>query len=238
MIKKSDHDYALIWAKKIKAINELGGKCNKCGEIDLFVLTFHHCDSKEKDFNINNIRQIKYETMMHEINKCELLCANCHNEEHFSGDVTNTFRRDIKKHLLKYKNTNRCSICGYDKNNSSLSFHHREMEDKEFDIFLESWKYKGDCNVEILISKLKDELDKCDVLCINCHRKKHIRIEKFNEIKELIYKKVEKHTSRPDSYVDKIKEMLSFGKRQCEIVKELGCAKSTVCEVIKRYNLR
>ena len=39
-------------------------------------------------------------------------------------------------------------------------------------------------------SFIKSELDKCSVLCKNCHTEEHINIVKFNKYKDIIYDKV------------------------------------------------
>ena len=63
----------------------------------------------------------------------------------------------------------KCYICGYNKCNSALEFHHRDREKKDFGIANSGWSKSFD--------KIKPELDKCDLLCANCHREVH---EEFN----------------------------------------------------------
>lgn len=61
-----------------------GGKCEKCNYnkcID--ALEFHHLDPNEKDPNFKSIRYWGLEKAKIELNKCALLCSNCHREEHF-----------------------------------------------------------------------------------------------------------------------------------------------------------
>lgn len=70
---------------RIKSINYLGGKCIICGyEKCTAALQFHHRNPEEKKFNINNSTCNKaWKTIKEEIDKCDLLCANCHMELHF-----------------------------------------------------------------------------------------------------------------------------------------------------------
>jgi hypothetical protein len=57
--------------------------CNRCGNSDYRVLQFHHTN-KNKEFNISEkIGKMKLPSLMKEINKCEVLCANCHFIEHY-----------------------------------------------------------------------------------------------------------------------------------------------------------
>ncbi len=67
---------------KQKAVAHLGGKCYNCG-YDKYIgaLEFHHRDPKEKDFVVAGSGK-KWASIQEEIEKCILLCANCHREEH------------------------------------------------------------------------------------------------------------------------------------------------------------
>jgi len=71
---------------KIKnfAIDYKGGKCNRCGyDKCLEALEFHHIDPEQKDFEISTLGyRNSLERLKKELDKCELLCANCHREEH------------------------------------------------------------------------------------------------------------------------------------------------------------
>jgi len=76
--------------KKIrqKAIAELGGKCIKCGYNKYTeVLEFHHRDPSKKDFNVSSKGHCRsWQRVKQEIEKCDLLCANCHRELHVELD--------------------------------------------------------------------------------------------------------------------------------------------------------
>jgi hypothetical protein len=51
--------------------------CVDCGETDVVVLTFDHHYAKR--FNIGaSMRRLKWETILKEIGKCCVRCANCH----------------------------------------------------------------------------------------------------------------------------------------------------------------
>lgn len=73
---------------KTKAIEYSGGKCSKCGYDKCFrALHFHHMDPKSKDFaifeNRPGFKKIRnWEKLKLEIDKCILLCGNCHMELH------------------------------------------------------------------------------------------------------------------------------------------------------------
>ena len=58
-------------------------KCERCGFCDYRALQFHH-NKGNKEFNIGEVtkRGISWDKALHEIKKCEVLCANCHQIEH------------------------------------------------------------------------------------------------------------------------------------------------------------
>lgn len=66
---------------KIRAITYKGGKCTRCGYDQHYAaLTFHHLRDKEMVWN--QMRSLTWEKVKSELDKCELLCVNCHYIEH------------------------------------------------------------------------------------------------------------------------------------------------------------
>lgn len=66
------------------AINYKGGCCEKCGYNKYNgALEFHHLDPIQKDFTIANLKLTTFnETIKKELDKCILVCSNCHREIH------------------------------------------------------------------------------------------------------------------------------------------------------------
>jgi hypothetical protein len=93
---------------------------------------------------------------------------------YYSWNVSRQLRK-IKQKAIEYKG-GKCIICGYNKCSTSMVFHHRNPEEKEFNIGHKLAKWEV----------IRAELDKCDLLCLNCH----------GEVHELDYKKtfIEKET--------------------------------------------
>lgn len=78
------------WDNKMKsfAVEYKGGKCIGCGyNKTLSALEFHHLNPDKKDFAISRRRGFKLDQIKPELDKCVLVCANCHAEIH--GGVRN-----------------------------------------------------------------------------------------------------------------------------------------------------
>jgi len=69
---------------KEEAVNYKGGKCISCGYCKcLAALEFHHIDPSQKDFEWKKVKLRSFDNLVKaELDKCVLLCANCHREEH------------------------------------------------------------------------------------------------------------------------------------------------------------
>ena len=225
-LNKADSMYALRWAKKIKAIDMLGGVCEKCGENNCMVLEFHHKNGEEKEFSFNDKINGRWSMIEPELPKCMVLCRNCHSEIHSGGNKRNV---KIKKKLLEIKGVSSCLICGYDKNVGVLDFHHKR--DKEFHVNCSRVRH-ADVSLEDIIL----EIDKCEVLCSNCHILKQINQKRFNRLKPYIDYKIDNYKElRPELDKDLIYDMyFNQGMRQVDIVRHFDCSKGTISGIIKK----
>lgn len=85
-------------------------------------------------------------------------------------------REAVKKRRKKLREMAReyaggkCVMCGYDKCSRALSFHHLDPKKKEFGVaakgLTRSWE------------KIKQEIDKCILICANCHMEVHEGVAK------------------------------------------------------------
>lgn len=80
-----------------------------------------------------------------------------------------TFRKRTKEKAVEYKG-GKCKICNYDRCVSALEFHHLEPSKKDFTLSQ---------SMNIAWNKIKEELDKCILVCANCHREIHEGIIKI-----------------------------------------------------------
>jgi 5-methylcytosine-specific restriction endonuclease McrA len=74
-------------------------------------------------------------------------------------------RREIREWFFSYKKTLKCQLCP-ENHPGCLDFHHKNRSDK------------GACVVDMVtggrcIAAIKAEMEKCMILCSNCHRKLH-----------------------------------------------------------------
>ena len=73
-------------------------------------------------------------------------------------------RKKLRDMAREYKG-GKCMICGYDKCQRALSFHHLDPKKKSFGISEKGLTRSWD--------KIKEELDKCILICSNCHMEVH-----------------------------------------------------------------
>lgn len=97
----SDYSYERKKRNKIKAVAYKGGKCIRCGYNEcVSALHFHHVDQKTKLFDISQNISKKWELIQNELDKCVLLCMNCHFKEHERIDEE---QRRTRKEAMKPK---------------------------------------------------------------------------------------------------------------------------------------
>lgn len=75
-----------IEAKEAFVRNYKKKPCQRCGiEYPHFVMDLHHREPGEKVAKIGKIvRQRSWQALIEELNKCDVLCANCHRLEEYS----------------------------------------------------------------------------------------------------------------------------------------------------------
>jgi hypothetical protein len=109
-------------------------------------------------------------------------CPNCNRRLHFSFFYKDSIKRTstyckeccclltakkqiiLKQACVDYKG-GKCERCGYNKFLGALEFHHMDESKKEFTI--------AKAKSKEITDKIRNELDKCMLLCANCHREIH-----------------------------------------------------------------
>lgn len=91
-------------ANRVKFLDFMKGKCcAHCGEDDIVVLEFDHIDPSTKKNTVSNLlgqgSYTPWKTIKEEIDKCQILCANCHRRKtakqlkHWKNDLKETAYR-------------------------------------------------------------------------------------------------------------------------------------------------
>ena len=166
--KSRDYENLKNHERKLFYINQAGGKCKHCGYLKCpRALSFHHRNPKEKEFGLNKLGKKSESRVKNELLKCDLLCMNCHSEIEYEllQKTTSLVKEQMKTRKQKLVNLKggKCIICNYSKCLAGLCFHHRNPEEKEFQLInmARSWE------------NLLKEADKCDLVCHNCHMEIH-----------------------------------------------------------------
>jgi hypothetical protein len=85
------------------------------------------------------------------------------NKEYYLNKAKESKLR-VKEQFEQYKKTLKCEVCG-ENHPATLDFHHKNPSEKEIIISESIWRWSW--------NSIKKEIDKCSVLCSNCHRKLH-----------------------------------------------------------------
>ena len=83
-----------------------------------------------------------------------------------------SFRKQNKDKAIAFGG-GKCSVCGYDKCVDSFDFHHLDPNKKDFSISQ---------NMNKAWHKIQAELEKCILLCANCHRELHFKLNHLNDV--------------------------------------------------------
>lgn len=95
----------------------------------------------------------------------------------YLAKATGIRRLRLKKTLVDLRG-GKCQICGYSKCLTALDFHHIDAKSKEFELsqrgLTRSW------------SKILVEVEKCALVCANCHREIHTGIVDLQKLALMI----------------------------------------------------
>lgn len=92
------------------------------------------------------------------ISGASVYCKTCTNKQ--TVERQNRF----KQQCVDYKG-GKCETCGYNRCIAALDFHHTDPNKKDFNI--------SNKKLKTLDEFIKNELDKCKLLCAVCHREHH-----------------------------------------------------------------
>lgn len=156
--------------RKLELVAARGGRCEDCGYSRCpAALEFHHRDASTKEFGVGGFDGSPHR-LLAEIQKCDLLCANCHRVRHAGSDGASldgrvVYDRDRKARAVALMG-GACFECERDGPSRLFEFHHWDAGTKTFGI---SQSGISSRNWQDIVA----ELEKCVMLCANCHREVH-----------------------------------------------------------------
>ena len=93
-----------VYCRNASRINEFKSSgCVLCGETDIRCLDLHHVEPKTKTCSVSMLRSISESKLEDELDKCVVLCANCHRKTHDGN-------KNTKAHLIQTYNPGRPRI--------------------------------------------------------------------------------------------------------------------------------
>ena len=142
---------------KVRTINKRK-YCLKCSPFN-----YHNTKKLCDEIVISKDFPLYYKCKCGETNKSMFygkkhnICMNCHKAYVLAKG------QEKRNNAILYKGS-KCFICGYDKYNGALEFHHLDpsKKDKNFST-MRSWK----------LDKIINEIDDCMLVCSCCHREIH-----------------------------------------------------------------
>lgn len=141
-------------------------------------------------------------------------CSNrCKNKYH-----VNNRRKKLKVASIIYKG-GKCQVCGYNKCFSALEFHHRNRSIKDFTI-----SGVTTCSWD----KLKKELDKCDLVCSNCH--KEIESKNYDFRYHKIMNSIDFSKDSNEQIADNLVCKQKHDVKTCDLCKRHVTKKSKICK--------
>lgn len=81
-IARAKRDAYKVHKRLVEFVRSLKTHCTHCGEDHPAVLDFHHTDPNEKEIEISAAKSKKQ--VLREIQKCVVLCSNCHRKLHWT----------------------------------------------------------------------------------------------------------------------------------------------------------
>lgn len=221
-------------AKRLFLLEMLGNVCHECGK-SYRLYDIHHIDSDGKDFNIGN-KDLRISSLISEANKCKLLCKNCHRKIHELK--RETINPEIKVKMLDHLKSHSCEKCGYSKCLSALEFHHLDNSTKLFNLSDATISLKGMVVGGEITDTVKAELDKCVVLCAQCHSEEHYNFDfdtKYTD--EIKYYSTRIKEIQPKIDRALVKSMFEAGVKSIDISRELKASKGTISDILKSFGL-
>lgn len=220
------------WLSKIKE----GSPCIDCGKMyEPYCMDFDHLSGKINSVSRMVLQNKSKQIILDEIKKCDLVCVLCHNKRtHNRISASNKHNKYTLRNIdiINKSKEVPCTICQQKYSSYNMQLDHKNPNDK----------YKNVSQLKnFKVDTLLLEIQKCQVLCALCHRRKTIWEQRFklypssrpkttkikplsdvtNNIKEcgrcrqhLSFEMFHKHNKTKDGFNSWCKDCLNEYKRQ------------------------
>jgi len=142
-------------------LHKLGGTCDRLTDDDKINLQILY-DKLESAEKVSKITGHAKETVL------KYITIKRKEKTQTKTESVILWRKRTKQKLVEYKG-GECEICGYSKCIEALHFHHKNENEKDFSIAGKSLSFE----------RLKEEVDKCVLVCSNCHSEIHAGLVKI-----------------------------------------------------------
>lgn len=165
--------------------------------------------------------------IMKEANCSRALITYCKDQKYLSREYFIERRNKTKRKAVEYRG-GKCQCCGYDRCLAALEFHHVDptLKDKTIESMTKGAK---------AFNTIKDELDKCLLVCSRCHREIHTGIF---YTKEQINEKYKQSYPTDKFFIsNKITKLQKNGKCPDKDILQKMIEESTIVSIAKHFNV-
>lgn len=165
---------------------------------------------------------------------CSQVCKNKYNNSIYQGYAVQKDRGINRKLYLINKSGGKCIACGYCKNMSGLVFHHKNPEDKKFELDARNLSNRS-------MKTILQEHDKCELLCQICHVEHHNpQLDMSNFVDKKLFVKLNMFSKTLEDLTDEqISDTIQIinSTTMYNAADILGIDSDTLSKFLKRNNL-
>jgi hypothetical protein len=151
-------------------------RCADCGVTDPVVLEFDHVGPKRAEISTLVRRGVLEPVLVAEMARCEIVCANCHRRR--TAKRQHWPRIDRRKGRWRSKGHERNVLFSIDVLTASGC-----IDCGELDVCVLEFDHAGEktesvmrlARQEVGLTRLSAEIQRCEVRCVNCHRRRTAR---------------------------------------------------------------
>lgn len=170
----------------LQNLNRLKQKpCTDCGrQYPHISMDFDHRESECKIDNVSRLISSSWARIEKEVDKCDLVCSNCHRIRtyvRYRGTKIIVLPKKAQEsswflgiwRFIQDKKNAPCTDCKKTYHPSAMDFDHRDPKTKT---------HEPSDLTSLSMEEARNELAACDLVCSNCHRLRTARLQKWLDI--------------------------------------------------------